>query len=249
MGIPSGGSDHKTFLEYVGIPVVQLSYVMGDASGDYPLYHTNYEIEWTVSNLVDVNFTVSVAMAQVWGEVIRNLADSIIVPFSVADYGTMMIQYVDELETYLGQQNGIEDIVEYFPCVMSNLTHAAQRFSNVTFELQSLVDNANDGSSVSLGMISALNSRLISLERAFIDPRGLPGRPHTRHIVFASSLQNSYAASVFSGVTDSLASYQNAPDGPDKDNLKKIVNIQLTAIQYSLESAIEMLQLPPSLTM
>jgi hypothetical protein len=249
MAVPSGGSDHKTFLEYIGVPVVDMTYDMIVDPDNYPLYHTNYEIEWTVANLVDVNFTVSKAMVQMWGEVIRSLADSIIVPFSVNDYGSMMVQYIGDLAATLKNQGNISNIIDNFDYVMSNLTSAAEGFSNATSQIQNLVDKANAGSPVSLAMISALNSRLITLERAFIDPRGLPGRPHTRHIVFADSSQNLYSGTVFSGVTDSLASYLSATQLDDQLKWKKLVNIQLTAIQYSLESAIELLQLPATLEM
>jgi len=235
----------KLFLEYIGVPVADMTYDMAVDPDNYPLYHTNYEIEWTVANLVDVNYAVSKSMVQLWGEVVRNLADSIVVPFSISDYGTMIIQYVADLESSLKNQTNISSVIVNFENVMSNLTDAAQRFANATIQIQKLADKANGGSPVSIAMIDALNSRLISLERAFIDPRGLPGHPHIRHVVYASNSQNLYSGTVFGGVTDSLAGYQNA-QSDDKNQWKKIVNIQLTAVQYSLESAIEMLQMPPT---
>ena len=42
------------------------------------------------------------------------------------------------------------------------------------------------------------------LERSFIDPNGLPDRLQFRHVIFAPSSKNSYAAAAFPAVYDAL---------------------------------------------
>ncbi len=48
-----------------------------------------------------------------------------------------------------------------------------------------------------------LDEALMKTERAFLDARGLPGRPWYRHLLFAP--KPTYAAEVLPGVTEALA--------------------------------------------
>lgn len=51
------------------------------------------------------------ASGQVWAEVARNLADSLIIPFQVEDYAKKLKDGVDKLENEFGllmEKNGIE---------------------------------------------------------------------------------------------------------------------------------------------
>lgn len=243
---PGSGSDHAAFQMYAGVPSVSFSYGNYLVVGNYPLYHTMYEIEWTMENLVDKNFAVSAAVTQVWGELIRNLADSLVIPFNVTDYGEMMVQYISGLNQTLFDESDISTIVDNVNEVMKNLTDCGSRFLNATIEFQTFVDKANSGAQVSLGLVEALNSRLSQLERTFIDPRGVPKHPHNRHVVFAPSEYNLYSGVVFSGVTDSLQRYKEA-SLDTKDTWRKLVNLQISVIQYSIESVIQLLRMPPNI--
>lgn len=62
----------------------------------YPLYHTMHETMHLV-DLIDPNFVFHQAVGRMWGEMGRYLADSVLVPFNVTDYGRAMVQYVDDL--------------------------------------------------------------------------------------------------------------------------------------------------------
>uniref|UniRef100_A0AAX7UYI4 Glutamate carboxypeptidase 2 n=1 Tax=Astatotilapia calliptera TaxID=8154 RepID=A0AAX7UYI4_ASTCA len=57
-----------------------------------------------------------------------------------------------------------------------------------------------------------MNDQLMYLERAFIDPLGLPGRPFYRHVIFAPSSHNKYAGESFPGIYDALFDIQNSAD-------------------------------------
>ncbi len=47
---PKGGSDHKNFLQYAGIPVVNFKYQNRNGHG-YPLYHTMHETMFLVEKV------------------------------------------------------------------------------------------------------------------------------------------------------------------------------------------------------
>ncbi|MCJ8739807.1 hypothetical protein PDJAM_G00051380 [Pangasius djambal] len=60
--------------------------------------------------------------------------------------------------------------------------------------------------------VRMVNDQLMYLERAFIDPLGLPGRPFYRHVVFAPSSHNKYAGESFPGIYDALFDIENAAE-------------------------------------
>lgn len=57
-----------------------------------------------------------------------------------------------------------------------------------------------------------VNDQMMYLERAFVDPLGLPGRPFYRHIIFAPSSHNKYAGESFPGIYDAMFDIENSED-------------------------------------
>ncbi len=108
------------------------------------------------------------------------------------------------------------------------------------------MDRANSGvHTTTIRDVEVLNSRLMSLEKAFVNPRGLPGRPGHRHVVFAPSEHNSYAGMTFAGVYDSLENFLLARNTGKIEGAKywlKQIRLSISVIQYSLESAILILE-------
>uniref|UniRef100_A0A7N6BCR7 Glutamate carboxypeptidase 2 n=1 Tax=Anabas testudineus TaxID=64144 RepID=A0A7N6BCR7_ANATE len=74
--------------------------------------------------------------------------------------------------------------------------------------------------------LRVMNDQLMYLERAFIDPLGLPGRPFYRHVIFAPSSHNKYAGESFPGIYDALFDIENSAD-PEKswDEVKRQISI------------------------
>ncbi|MFQ5878507.1 MAG: transferrin receptor-like dimerization domain-containing protein, partial [Acidobacteriota bacterium] len=52
--------------------------------------------------------------------------------------------------------------------------------------------------------LARLNDALVRIERAFLDPRGLPGRPWFRHVLYAPGLTTGYAPWPFPGIRQAL---------------------------------------------
>ena len=49
-----------------------------------------------------------------------------------------------------------------------------------------------------------VNDQMMQLEKVFLMPAGLPGRPESRNAIFAPAKFNSYAGSAFPGISDLL---------------------------------------------
>ena len=188
-------------------------------------------------------------MAQVWLEVSRSLAESLVIPFNSSDYGRMLNSFLNDLDKFLlekNMNNSSTGIANYSK-VMQNLYDSVQRFQLSASIFQSKVDLANSGiKKFTLQQVEMLNARMVSLERCFINPRGLPKRPHERHVVFSRSIHDPYTGKTFSGVRDSVEYYYKALKNGDKKDAAewlKTIHMCLTEIQYSLESAIIVLNL------
>ena len=159
----------------------------------------------------------------------------------------MLEVFIDKLDGYLQSKN-INSIVSTYPAMMENLKGASTRFTSAAVKFQMLVDGANSGSqSMTVRQIEMIKSRLTFLERSFINPRGvLPNRPEYRHVVFASSIYDRYSGVSFSGVVDSLEYYFTAKVENNQTQAtywqKQILSC-ISVIQYSLESAIMLLQM------
>jgi hypothetical protein len=55
MPVPSGGSDHATFINYLGIPVIDFEYRNYTNYDTYPLYHSLYETHYLNEKILDTN--------------------------------------------------------------------------------------------------------------------------------------------------------------------------------------------------
>ncbi|MGH0177682.1 UNVERIFIED_CONTAM: hypothetical protein FKN15_006131 [Acipenser sinensis] len=87
--------------------------------------------------------------------------------------------------------------------------------------------------------VRRLNDQLMDLERAFIDPLGISGRPWYRHVIFAPSLHDAYGSSSFPGLTDALFDIENDPDQARRwEQIKKEVSV-ITFIIHSAASTMK----------
>lgn len=246
MAPPHGGSDHASFLNYVGIPSAYSQYIRNGYSS-YDLYHTQYETFWTIENLVDLDkLVVHRAMLQFWLNSLVLIADELVIPFNTTDYGTMVVVWIDALLDSINADANFIKAIDNYAQIESGLRDGARRFHEQCEKTQSLIDHANSGvESVTLAEVNALNHRVLGLERCFISPRNasLPDHPQRRHVIFAPSTTNLYAGTLFSTVPDSYARMQEAKSEAEALFWRKNLNEELTAIRYAIETAIDWLHM------
>jgi len=80
---------------------------------------------------------------------------------------------------------------------------------------------------------------MLAVDRAFIDPAGIPMRPSYRHVIFAPSLYNSYAGSTFPGLSDLM---HDIDQHPQPDTQWEEVRRHLATIIYCFQSAASVLK-------
>eukprot|EP00057_Strongylocentrotus_purpuratus_P011959 XP_011666433.1 PREDICTED: putative N-acetylated-alpha-linked acidic dipeptidase [Strongylocentrotus purpuratus] len=75
---------------------------------------------------------------------------------------------------------------------------------------------------------------MMQLERAFIDPAGLPDRQWLRHVIFAPSSVDTYSGAEFPAVIDALYLID---DDPDQETRWNNVRKQLAILTFTIQSA------------
>lgn len=89
--------------------------------------------------------------------------------------------------------------------------------------------------------IRRVNDQLLLLERAFIDPNGLPRNPMKRHLVLSPSDMNAPYGDMFPGLLDEFsiliyADYSNHLWSWD------IIRAHFSIVVYTIQSAADMLK-------
>ncbi|KAM5316956.1 glutamate carboxypeptidase 2 isoform 3-T4 [Glossophaga mutica] len=223
------GNDFEVFFQRLGIASGRARYTKNSEINkfrSYPLYHSVYETYELVEKFYDPTFKYHHAVAQVRGGMVFELANSIVLPFDCQDYAVALRKYADniynismkhpqEMKTYSVSFDSLFSAVK-------NFTEIASKFNE---RLQDL-DKSN------LILLRIMNDQLMFLERAFIDPLGLPDRPFYRHVIYAPSNHNKYAGESFPGIYDALFDIENKAD-PSKawGEVKRQISIAAFTVQ------------------
>ncbi|XP_071801954.1 N-acetylated-alpha-linked acidic dipeptidase 2-like [Asterias amurensis] len=226
------GSDFVPFMYRIGVPAVDLRYSYDKKLGisSYPVYHSVYETFYYMKTFLDYGFLRHQAVARLWAEVARDLSESAILPFNCKDYASKIRGTMDDVKSAYESQMALKGITfEYIDSALSNFSAAAAEFHKVIEQ----TDNKD------LMAVRRVNDQLMQLERAFIDPLGLPDRKFLRHIVFAPSSNNYYAADAFPGIIDAMF---RIDEDPDQKSRWEIVRQQMAVTTHAIQSAVSTLQ-------
>ncbi|XP_070538242.1 putative N-acetylated-alpha-linked acidic dipeptidase [Ptychodera flava] len=222
-------SDYASFLHRMGMSAIDMSYRWDTDKYNfsiYPIYHSVYETFHLVETFYDPQFKYLQGMARMWIEVAWQLADSLILPFNCEDYGIRVKKMFDGFSGTDSAQKMRDRGLS-----LDNFEDAVNTFKTTTAEFQTSLGEINRKSPME---IRRVNDQLMSLDRAFVDPLGLPGRKFIRHVIFAPSSKDVYATAGFPGLIDALFDIDNSPN-PTKQ--WREVERELAVITYHLYSA------------
>jgi len=189
------GSDYTVFLNFLGIPVIDLSF-----DGPYGVYHSMYDDHQWVSRIGDPGFRYHAAMTKLWGLMALRLANADVLPFDYPAYAGRLKEFAAEIEKrWTGARvpgSSTEAASPFAP------VHAAiQRFTAAAAHIdarQTAALTHTDGAGR-----DALNRTLMLVERALLDGDGIPGRPWYRHQVYAPKF--TYAPEILPGPAEAIA--------------------------------------------
>jgi len=181
------GSDHTVFLNFVGMPVIGLQF-----DGDYGVYHSAYDDFFWMNKFGDPGYHYHTLMSQLWGVTTLRLANADLLPFDFASYASNIRQFVDELAK--GKD-------------MSHLDLSGVRKNVDAFEAAGRRLNESLSHRVAIGQVdpklaATLNHGMMQVERNWLNPDGIPGRPWFKHILYGARF--TYAHLELPGLTEAV---------------------------------------------
>uniref|UniRef100_A0A3B3YW23 Glutamate carboxypeptidase 2 n=1 Tax=Poecilia mexicana TaxID=48701 RepID=A0A3B3YW23_9TELE len=206
------GSDFEAYFIRLGIAAGRARYTKNKKTerySSYPVYHSVYETFEIVERFYDPTFRRLRAVAQVRGGLIFLLADSQVLPLDANEYADSLRKYADSI-AHLAQTHA--ELMKTYNVSFESLFSAVKNFTNAAKDFHERLQTLDKEDPL---QVRIMNDQLMYLERAFIDPLGLPGRPFYRHVIFAPSSHNKYAGESFPGIYDALFDIENSAD-PDK---------------------------------
>ncbi len=181
------GSDHTVFLNYVGVPVMGLGF-----EGSYGVYHSMYDDFYWMNHFGDPGYRYHVLMSQLWGTLALRLANADLLPFDFAAYADNVRQFVAELSK--GKDMSQLDL--------KPMLDEIQAFENAGKKLDGAVQHALDSGKVDAKIAAELNAGMMQVERNWLNPDGIPGRPWFKHTLYGARF--TYAHLELPGLTEAV---------------------------------------------
>ena len=181
------GSDHTVFLNFVGMPVLGL-----DFDGPYGVYHSMYDNFYWMNHVGDPGYRYHTLMTQLWGVLALRLANADVLPFDFAAYAENLRQFVADLSK--GKDMTAVDLKP----VMNGI----DEFETAGKGLNETVHRLLASSKIDRHSVDSLNRGMMQVERNWLNPDGIPGRPWFKHILYGA--RYTYAHLELPGLTEAV---------------------------------------------
>ncbi|CAN5739156.1 transferrin receptor-like dimerization domain-containing protein [soil metagenome] len=199
------GSDYTVFLDHLGIPSFDFGF-----SGGYGVYHSVYDNFRWLEKFGDPEFLYHAAAARLWAVIALRLADADVVPLRHSTYARDLQIDLDNMR---------RDVIRRARSTSATPAPDATAKPGFTADFAPTLaalddlriageaaDRAADAALTS-GDASALrrvNEALMSVESAFLDAKGLAGRPWFRHMLIGPGLTTGYAPWPFPALQEAV---------------------------------------------
>jgi N-acetylated-alpha-linked acidic dipeptidase len=190
LGSLGSGSDFSPFLDYAGIPSVDMEF-----SGPYGVYHSIYDDFYWMKHFGDPTFAYHATLAQILGLVALRLDEADILPFNYPVYALEIEHAATDVYERVSNEPD-QDKLEATLDAAAHLSASAHRASEA---LQLISNEAIDPAKA-----DQINHALAAVEQALLAPNGLTGRPWFKHTIYAPGSYDGYAATAIPGENDAL---------------------------------------------
>ena len=181
------GSDHTVFLNFVGMPVVGLAF-----DGPYGVYHSMYDDFYWMNHFGDPGYRYHTLMSQLWGVLALRFANAEVLPFDFANYASNIRDFVHDMAK--GKDLGQLDL--------NPLLQGIDRFAAAGTRLNQSLSVALSTGTLSATQADALNRGMMQVERNWLNPEGIPGRPWFKHMLYGA--RYTYAHLELPGLTEAV---------------------------------------------
>jgi N-acetylated-alpha-linked acidic dipeptidase len=197
------GSDHTVFLNFIGIPVLGLGF-----EGDYGVYHSAYDDFYWMNHFGDPGYRYHTLMSQLWGVTALRLANADLLPFDFAIYASNVRQFVNDLaqaneKTKWGQPpSPVQGEARQPSLNLKPTLDAIDTFEAAGKKLNDSVSRKLASGPVDPQLALTLNHGMMQIERNWLNPDGIPGRPWFKHILYGARF--TYAHLELPGLTEAV---------------------------------------------
>ena len=181
------GSDHTVFLNFIGMPVIGLGF-----EGDYGVYHSAYDDFYWMNHFGDPGYRYHTLMSQLWGVTALRLSNADLLPFDFASYAGNIRQFVDELTK--GK--------DMTPLDLSGVRKGIDAFEAAGGRLNDSLNRKLASGQLDRQLAQTLNRGMMQVERNWLNPDGIPGRPWFKHILYGARF--TYAHLELPGLTEAV---------------------------------------------
>lgn len=207
-----GGYDYEVWIDHLGVPTIQMVFDYLESGN----YHSAYDDLYFMDHWGDPGYLHHAAMAKLAGIAALRLANADILPFQYSRYAAEVSGYLDRLSA---SQTAVSFARE---------AEQAEAWKSAALDLEAgsaalLGENPSIPSALA-GKVAFINDRLLQQERDMTQPKGLPGRPWFRHIIYAPGLYTGYGVQTLPALEDALA----ASDWPTVHNYQALLHNSLT---------------------
>src|SRR4029077_16694798 len=188
----------------VGMPVLGLGF-----EGPYGVYHSAYDDFFWMNHFGDPGYRYHTLMSQLWGVLALRLANADLLPFDFATYASNIRQFVNEL-TRANEKNMWGQ-----PPSAVRSSEARQPLLDLkptltaidAFETAGKHLNESPKQKLSSGpphpkLAATPNGGMMQVERNWLNPDGIPGRPWFKHILYGARF--TYAHLELPGLTEAV---------------------------------------------
>jgi N-acetylated-alpha-linked acidic dipeptidase len=222
------GSDYSPFLDFVGIPSLDIRFEGEDHGGSY---HSIYDDFYWYTHFSDKTFVYGRALAETSGTAMMRMADAELLPYEFGDVADTMHVYVDELEkltkdaraqieeshkelkegAYLAasdpqepegppKQEATPPFLNFAPLENGAIamTASAEQYKKALTAIES------DDAALDSPAMAEVNHLLMLTERATLRESGLPGRPWYKNQIYAPGAYTGYGVKTLAAVHEAI---------------------------------------------
>jgi len=237
------GSDHTVFLNFIGMPVLGLGF-----EGPYGVYHSAYDDFFWMNHFGDPGYRYHTLMSQLWGVLALRLANADLLPFDFATYASNIRQFVNELEKnneklradkhMLGQPPSAVQPGEARqppPLDLKPVLDAIDAFEAAGQRLNASAARALSSGTIDPKLAATINHGAMQVERNWLNPDGIPGRPWFKHILYGA--RYTYAHLELPGLTEAVEK-QDWPTANQQAEILRQALVNNTKLVNELNAAL-----------
>jgi N-acetylated-alpha-linked acidic dipeptidase len=223
IGALGSGSDYSSFLQYAGIPSLNIAFGGENPGGEY---HTAYDSYDFYSRFGDPGFNYGRALSQTIGRAVLRMADANTLPFEFKNLHKTISSYVAEMINMTDQMR--ESTAVYNQVISGNNYQLAadpakpeklpirkvevpfidfsalqNSLVNLDRSATALSDRIAKGN-ISSTSLKALNEALYMAEQKLLTSTGLPRRPWYKHTIYAPGFYTGYGVKTMPGVREAI---------------------------------------------